>query len=99
MIIDEMPYFMENREWYWTIPGKTGYKLTDKAPEEAKTSYKEFYERLRNSHRHTKPIVVTDEEIEAEINALLIALKENNIELKEKTKCKKTQKQAKKKES
>ena len=42
---------------------------------------------------------MTDEEIESEINALLTALKENNIELKEKTKCKKTQKQAKKKES
>lgn len=67
MIIRELPYFLKNKEWYWTIPGKTGYKLTDKAPEEAKTSYKEFYEKLRNSHRHTKPIVVTDEEIEAGI--------------------------------
>ncbi len=40
---------------------------------------------------------MTDEEIEAELNAILTALKENDIELKEKTKCKKTQKQAKNK--
>lgn len=39
----EKPYFLTNKEWYWTIPGKSGYKLTDKAPKKAKESYKEFY--------------------------------------------------------
>ena len=43
MMIDEEPYFMKNREWYWKIPGKSGYKLTDKAPQKAKESYKWFY--------------------------------------------------------
>lgn len=43
MIIDEMPYFLNNKEWYWKSSGEIGYKLTDKAPTKAKESYKEFY--------------------------------------------------------
>ena len=43
MIIDEMPYFLNNKEWYWKSAGQIGYKLTDKAPPKAKQSYKEFY--------------------------------------------------------
>ena len=63
----ERPYFMENKEWYWSKPGKTGYMLTDKAPEKAKQSYKEFYEELKNSYNYSKVFVMTDEEIEAGI--------------------------------
>jgi len=41
----EMPYFLTNPEWYTVDPDddERGYKLTDKAPEEAIESYNEFY--------------------------------------------------------
>lgn len=38
-----MPYFMENKDWYVYDKEKGKYILTDKAPEEAKKSYDEFY--------------------------------------------------------
>ena len=45
-----MPYFMTNKEWF-EYDLKTGRcVLTDKATEEAKKSYKEFYEFLDNSY-------------------------------------------------
>ena len=37
----EMPYFMENEEWYYFDGNR--FRLTDKAPEEAKKSLEEFY--------------------------------------------------------
>lgn len=43
MLLDEKPYFMENKEWYWHDEKECIYKLTDKAPEKAKESYKWFY--------------------------------------------------------
>ena len=41
-----MPYFMTNEEWYTVDPNDDdrGYKLTDKAPQEAIDSYNEFYD-------------------------------------------------------
>ena len=39
----EKPYFMENKEWFYFDEDEFRYKLTDKATEEAKKSYKEFY--------------------------------------------------------
>ena len=42
-----MPYFMENEEWYEFDFQKKKYVLTDKAPEKARESYKEFYEELK----------------------------------------------------
>ena len=65
MIIDEMPYFMENREWFWKIPGKSGYKLTDNAPEKAKKSYKDFYNMLFSLYDDAPEM--TDEMVEAGI--------------------------------
>ena len=40
-----MPYFMTNEEWYVLDPNDDdrGYKLTDKAPQEAIDSYNDFY--------------------------------------------------------
>lgn len=41
----EKPYFLTNPAWY-TVDlddEERGYKLTDKAPEEARQSYDEFY--------------------------------------------------------
>lgn len=39
-----MPYFMENEEWYYYDEKEEIFKLTDKAPEKAKESYRQFYE-------------------------------------------------------
>ena len=40
-----MPFFMTNEDWYTVDPedDERGYKLTDKAPQEAIDSYNEFY--------------------------------------------------------
>lgn len=40
------PYFMSNEEWFYFDEKDFCYKLTDKAPEKAKESYKEFYDSL-----------------------------------------------------
>lgn len=39
----ELPYFMQNPDWYYTIDGEIGYYLTESAPPEAIKSYNEFY--------------------------------------------------------
>ena len=39
----EKPYFMENDEWYYFDEDAFKYVLTDKAPEKAVESYKEYY--------------------------------------------------------
>ena len=58
---------MKNNEWYWHDEEKGCYKLTDKATEKVKQSYKEFYEALENSDNPPEVFVMTDEEIEAGI--------------------------------
>lgn len=45
MTID-MPYFMENEEWYYFDVKDYRYKLTDKAPLEAIRSYEVFIKAL-----------------------------------------------------
>lgn len=42
----EKPYFMTNKEWFYFDEDDFMYKLTDKAPEEAKKSYDEFYDNV-----------------------------------------------------
>lgn len=42
----EMPYFLNNKEWYYYDEKEEKYKLTDKAPKEAVESYKQFYKEL-----------------------------------------------------
>lgn len=37
------PYFMSNEEWYYFDDADFKYKLTDKATDEARKSYDEFY--------------------------------------------------------
>lgn len=39
----DIPYFMNNPDWYYFDDKAFCYKLTDKAPKEAKDSYNEFY--------------------------------------------------------
>lgn len=42
----DMPYFMENKGWYYFDYDNKRFMLTDEAPPKAKESYKEFYETL-----------------------------------------------------
>lgn len=42
------PYFMTNKEWYYFDENEFCYKLTEKAPKEARESYKEFYDSLES---------------------------------------------------
>lgn len=44
----EEPYFMQNKEWYYFDEDEFCYKLTDKAPEKAKESYKKYYDTVYN---------------------------------------------------
>lgn len=46
----DMPYFMENDEWYYFDGTNKMFVLTDKAPQKARKSYEEFYAAVRNAH-------------------------------------------------
>lgn len=48
MLLPE-PYFMKNPEWYYHDDNINRYFLTDKAPKEARESYKQFYEDLEEN--------------------------------------------------
>ena len=50
MIINERPYFLTNREWYYFDEKEWCFKLTDKASPKAKESYEEFYKELEEEH-------------------------------------------------
>lgn len=43
MLDTKQPYFFENEEWYYYDAKKNKFFLTDKAPQKAIISYKEFY--------------------------------------------------------
>ena len=47
-MIVKMPYFMENKEWYYYDEEEYCWKLTDKAPMEAIESYKQYYETVNS---------------------------------------------------
>ena len=51
----DMPYFMENKSWYTYDVKKRCYVLTDKAPEKAKKSYKEYYKELGQQESRRGP--------------------------------------------
>ena len=42
-MLQEQPFFMTNKEWYYHDKKKNKFFLTDKAPKEAQDSYKKFY--------------------------------------------------------
>ena len=46
MVINEEPYFLSNKDWFYYDEEEFCYKLTDKATKEAINSYEEFYELL-----------------------------------------------------
>lgn len=43
MTINEEPYFLSNKDWYYYDEEEFCYKLTDKASKEAIESYEDFY--------------------------------------------------------
>ena len=43
MVINEEPYFLSNKDWFYYDEEEFCYKLTDKATKEAIKSYEEFY--------------------------------------------------------
>lgn len=42
----DMPYFMENEDWYYFDFKKRKYMLTAEAPDKAKESYEQFYKEV-----------------------------------------------------
>lgn len=50
MTLDE-PYFMTNESWYYFDYKQKKYILTDKAPEKARQSYREFYREINGQNR------------------------------------------------
>ena len=46
----EIPYFMNNQEWFFYDYEKKKYILTSKASEKAKKSYEEFYKDVENDY-------------------------------------------------
>lgn len=47
-MMQDIPYFMQDEEWYYYDWEEMKYKLTDKAPVLAIISYEEFYAHLKN---------------------------------------------------
>lgn len=45
----DKPYFMTNEEWFYFDEAEWCYKLTDKAPEKAVQSYKEYYDLMKST--------------------------------------------------
>ena len=43
----DMPYFMNNPDWYYFDYAAKKYVLTDKAPQKARQSYKDYYKELK----------------------------------------------------
>ena len=48
----DMPYFMTNKEWYRFDFEKDKFVLTEKAPEEAKKSYKKYMKEEENPRKY-----------------------------------------------
>lgn len=45
----DMPYFMENNEWYTYDVNAQRYVLTDEATDKARESYEEYYKALEDT--------------------------------------------------
>ncbi len=41
--MEEMPFFMKKKEWYYYDTQDKKYKLTNEAPSKARKSYSKFY--------------------------------------------------------
>ena len=46
MVLIEKPYFLTNKEWYEYDEKEKKYILTNKAPQKAIESYKDFYKQI-----------------------------------------------------
>lgn len=47
----DMPYFMTQEDWYYYDYTLKKYKLTSKAPQKAKDSYKAFYSQVYGGYK------------------------------------------------
>lgn len=50
----ERPFFMSNKDWYYFDEDEFCYKLTNKATNEAKKSYEEFYKNAYSGGHNVK---------------------------------------------
>lgn len=50
-MIQDVPYFIKNEEWWYYDWKEMKYKLTDKATKEAIESYKEFYKIIESTSK------------------------------------------------
>ncbi len=46
MLKEKMPYFLNNKDWYYYDVENGRYKLTDKAPKKAIDSYNSYYKEI-----------------------------------------------------
>lgn len=53
-MIQDIPYFFTNQEWWYYDWDEMIYKLTDKATKEAKESYEEFYKEVKEDENKTR---------------------------------------------
>ena len=73
MPTQDLPYFMENEEWYTFNEEEWKYELTDKAPQEAIDSYNDFYKEKivvdkEGNEYKTNPDIDDDDEEENAMN-------------------------------
>ena len=54
MPTQDLPYFLENKEWYTFNEEEWKYELTDKAPQEAIDSYNHFYDILNHKTKENE---------------------------------------------
>lgn len=54
-MIQSEPYFMKNKEWYYFDEDEFMYKLTDKATDEARKSYEEYYRDVYDGATNDEP--------------------------------------------
>lgn len=52
----DMPYFLQNEDWYYFDFKSKKYILTSIAPEKAKQSYFDFYDELNNKNKNTEEV-------------------------------------------
>lgn len=50
IMTQERPYFLNNKDWFYFDEKEWKYKLTDKATNEAKESYKRFYDEFKKEN-------------------------------------------------
>jgi len=52
MTLADEPYFLKDKSWYYFDEKDCKYFLTDKAPEKARESYREYYSMIEDVEKH-----------------------------------------------